>query len=370
MEHKTILLISPEAWGTNFVSKHHYAHYLSKKNRVYFLNPAHSYSKIPFAGVSCTTKQVADNLTIVDYVNLLPRLNNLPKGIQKTVYKKQARSIQTALGVEQFDLIWSFDPNRYFDQSVWKADKTIYHTVDFHPHAQFEKDIVLSSDFFFGVTDLILKEHELYRKGIEISHAADLEGFEHIETIEIPGKNAIRAIYTGNFHQHIDYELLTQLATTHKTVDFLMIGPKEKSNLASKNTVESSVLAPLEKMDNLYFLGSVSPTLLMSYLSVADINLVLFKKENEKIHCSPHKLMGYFYAGNVTLSNYIDAHKHTEKDIIYMTENTLEDFQQIKENLAHWNSPALREKRRLFACENSYINKIKSIEKRIYASHD
>ena len=39
LKNKTILIISPERWGTNFVSKHHYALELAKNNNVYFLNP-------------------------------------------------------------------------------------------------------------------------------------------------------------------------------------------------------------------------------------------------------------------------------------------------------------------------------------------
>jgi hypothetical protein len=111
----------------------------------------------------------------------------------------------------------------------------------------------------------------------------------------------------------------------------------------------------------------------MTYLQLADINLVLFKKENERIHCSPHKLMAYFYTGHITLSNYIDAHKNTDKEIIFMSEsaeNTRTDFLEIKLNLEKFNSQKQQKKRRQFAINNSYTNKINTIAKRVYTKHD
>jgi hypothetical protein len=369
MKDKVILLISPEPWGQNFVSKHHYANYLAQQNTVYFLNPATGFTKNPFGTVQCKKTKINGNLTQVDYINLLPKLNNLPKAIQKATYKKQAQQIQKAIGVHQFDIVWSFDPNRYFEPKVWNAEKTIYHTVDFHPHSKYEKDIVLGSDLFLGVTALVLKDHEAYRKGIEISHAADLQGFAHKIEIDLPGKNAIRAIYTGNFHRHIDYSLLSELANENANVDFIMIGPTAESNLAARNTIETAQLNELKQIKNIHFIGSVLPEHLQSYISKCDINLVLFKKENEKIHCSPHKLMGYFYSGNVTLSNYIDAHKATSTDIILMANNTTETlstFKTIAHNLTNYNNSTLSKKRNEFALAHSYSKKIESIHKLLY----
>jgi teichuronic acid biosynthesis glycosyltransferase TuaH len=364
MQNKTILIISPEAWGENFVSKHHYANYLAKNNTVYFLNPPEGYSKKLRKGIQCHLTQVKKGLYQVAYLNLLPRLNNLPKTIAARIYAKQAAQVHKFLNIEQFDVVWSFDPYRFFDLSVWRAKHTIYHTVDFHPSSKYEKAAVLSADLFLGVTDLILQEHAAYRKGILIPHAADIDGFQKTATVKIPGKNTIRAIYTGNFHRHIDYELLLQLVSQNKEVDFIMLGPTSHSNLASKNVIQEKILADLKALPNIFFLGSVPPDQLMAYLKQCHINLVLFKKENEIIHCSPHKLMAYFYTGHVTISNYIDAHKNTDNSIIHMctdASDTLGTFLSIKENLNAHNREVLSQKRRNFALENSYEQRINEI---------
>lgn len=371
MKNKTILLISPEPWGANFVSKHHYANYLSKDHTVYFLNPATGFARSPSKGMNIEIKPIKEQLFTIDYLNLLPRLNRLPLAVQKRIYRKQAQLIAQKINAE-LDIVWSFDPHRYFDQEVWNAKHSIYHTVDFHPGAKFEKEIVLSSDLFLGVADLILAEHTAYRKGVLIPHAADLDGFRQKSEHKIPGKNAIKACYVGNFHKHIDYAILEQLAVENPDCDFIMVGPVENSNLSAGNKIDHTIFQKLKMLPNIYFLGSVPPDELMSIIQKCDINLVLFKKGQERIHCSPHKLMGYFYSGHITLSNYIDAHKQTEEDIIIMIPDQGQipkAFQKIKHNLADYQQEKLQKKRREFAETNSYQNKIIEIQQ-LLIDHD
>lgn len=297
IKDKVIVLISPEPWGENFVSKHHYANYLAKNNKVYFLNPADGSAKFPLSGMDIRTKTIHENLIIVSYKNLIPSLNALPKFIQKLTYRQQIQRLKKSLNLSKIDLIWSFDPNRFFDLSQWDVEKTIYHTVDFHPKAKFEKDIVLSSDYFFGVADLILEEHQVYRKGKLIPHASDLDGFNTKIDLQLPGQNKIRAIYTGNFHQDINYEVLKSLAKDNSDVDFMLIGPTAPSNLSSKNTIEKEDFTALKNLENVFFIGNIPPSHLMSYLELADINLVLFKKSQEKKTLQSAQTNGLFLFG-------------------------------------------------------------------------
>ena len=47
LRNKTILILSPQAWGTMFLSKHHYAVELARLgNRVYYLNPPETSEKL------------------------------------------------------------------------------------------------------------------------------------------------------------------------------------------------------------------------------------------------------------------------------------------------------------------------------------
>ena len=138
IEGKNILLISPEAWGKNFVSKHHVAKYLSKYNQVYFLDPAIGSNKNPFGKLTVETEDISDSLKVMRYKNLLPKLNDLPKSLQAKTYAKQAKQIQEIIEIDKFDFVWSFDPFRYWNLKWFVADHYVYHTVDVHFSKCFE----------------------------------------------------------------------------------------------------------------------------------------------------------------------------------------------------------------------------------------
>ena len=68
--NKKIIIISPESWGINFVSKHHYAKELANKgNEVYFLNPPSDKNELI---------NIEKNLYVINYKNILRGINKLP----------------------------------------------------------------------------------------------------------------------------------------------------------------------------------------------------------------------------------------------------------------------------------------------------
>lgn len=372
LKDKKILLISPESWGNNFVSKHHYANYLGENNHVYFLNPAHSFSKTPLASMQFEQEKIKDQLTVIDYVNLVPRLNALPQKIQHSMYKKQAVRIHSFLGINEFDIVWSFDPYRFWDLKNFKSKKYIYHTVDFHPKAKHEQKACDSADLVIGIADLVIADLPTTNSQvIKIGHGADINGLSIKEPVKIPGENKIKACYVGNFHNHINYDLLFQMCTENQDVDFIMIGPTLNSNLSKANHLDPYMHEQLSNLNNLFFVGSVKAELLMSYMDQMDIHLILFQKKHEKTHCNPHKVLGYIYSGKVVLANYIDEYSEVNPEIITIVENNEDLTQRFKEivtNLEKHNSNEKQEKRREFAKKNSYTNKLKEIESHLYSN--
>ena len=372
IEGKNILLISPEPWGVNFVSKHHYANYLAKNNTVYFLNPPSAFSRKSFGKIDGKTTKIKDRLIVVDYINLLPKMNKLPKSLLETTFRKQAKLIQKLVKIPVFDIVWSFDPFRFFDQNIWSTTKKIYHSVDFHPEAKYEEYLCRTSDLVLAVTELIKDELTGYRKDISIiTHGADVDGFSKKLYGKVPGENIFKACYVGNFHKHIDYNILEIIFTENTDTDFIMIGPALDSNLSSGKSINQKTFDRLSQLKNVFFIGSIPSDDIMGLLSSCDINLVLFKKQYEKVHCSPHKLMAYFYSGNITLSNYIDAHKNTDPTIIIMVKNQKQipnEFKKIKENIDQLSTAELCKKRRDFALLNSYENKIIEISNILYSN--
>jgi glycosyltransferase involved in cell wall biosynthesis len=373
MTNKIILLISPEPWGKNFVSKHHYANYLAKNNTVYFLNPASSFSKNPFGSVQCKLSKVKENLVQVDYVNLLPRLNNLPKAIQKATYKKQAQQIQKAIGVANFDIVWSFDPFRYFDQTVWKFDKSIYHTVDVHFNKSYETTIAQTSHLVLLTSELLREKLIKSNQRIyNLGHAADIINFEEKvdDSKKLPGKNKIKSGLIANYNNNIDYDLIADIAAKNLEIDFIFVGPYTSNNLGGSTEILLNKIKKLKENDNVFFIGSVPSDELIGWMQSFHINLVLYKEERRDIIINPHKMMGYFYAGNITICSWFNEYKDVDDTFLIMTKNNHEIPDKIAETaqrLSHYNADNLKAKRRQFAIINSYPNKIAEINSLLYS---
>jgi hypothetical protein len=356
-----ILLISPEAWGDSFVSKHHYANFLAEQHEIFFLEPANGYAKIPFGNMQVRLVPEKKGLTLVRYKNLLPRLNSVPAWLRKKTYATQAKRILKQLG--HFDLVWSFDPRRYTDQNVWKAGKTIYHSVDLHPDSG-EKQMCETSSLVVALSERIQSGLQKHRPDVlRVGHGCHIDPVMEIhQPATLPGKNKIKAIYTGNFHRHIDYRLMTGLAADNPDVDFILVGPTEPNHL-SKRTISTGDLHHLEQQPNIYLTGSLPANSLYSYLLAADICLVLFKKEFEIIHHAPHKMMAYFAAGKVVVSNPIETYRDEPPYLVRMEEtgNIRSLFTDTKNNIAYWNSPELSGQRKAYAAQHHYRLKIREI---------
>src|SRR5215467_4271003 len=111
LENKTVLILSPQAWGNMHISKHHYAIALAKRgNKVYFLNPpgeGHRSSK----KLSIREIENIDNLFLVTHrlsfpYNLKFHVSWLFHRLMRTHIKKLLLGLPIKPGI-----IWSFDLN-------------------------------------------------------------------------------------------------------------------------------------------------------------------------------------------------------------------------------------------------------------------
>jgi len=368
LKGKHILLISPEAWGQNFVSKHHYAHYLAKDNTVYFLNPVNGSGLNPFENIDAQLVPISERIIAVNYKNLIPKLNHQPKFIQSAIYKRQAKQILAALHTAP-DIVWSFDPYRFFNQEVWNADTNIYHAVDCHNQC-FEADIAKSSDIVLLTSETFRNRLRNYNDNIHFTgHALDLDNFlnETTHQITIPGQQNIKAGLIGSFNKMVDYRIMMKMAKLNTSVDFIFIGPYQDSSLDNSTHVAENI-KKLKALDNVFFIGSVPAKTLPHWLRFFDINLILYKEDYRYMAVNPHKVMGYFYAGNITISSWIEEYITAESTLIYMTEsndNIPKMIAEVAQDIDYWNRSEFVSQRQNFAKTNTYAEKIKFVEKLI-----
>lgn len=133
--------------------------------------------------------------------------------MQEKIYARQASQIQKSLGIDKIDIVWSFDPFRFFNQRVWKARNFIYHTVDVHLNKCFEEDIAATSDLVLLVSESLRPKLSNTNKNIHfIGHGADLESFEASINKSVSfNKQGIIVGLIGNFNNNVDYNIIEKL---------------------------------------------------------------------------------------------------------------------------------------------------------------
>lgn len=364
LSNKNILIISPDKWSELYISKHHYARYLSKKNTVWFLNAIGDYSLKKKIRI---TKHEDYNIYIIDYKPYIRGINKLPEFLLNIMLKYQISIIKNAIQ-KPLDIVWSFDPNRFWNLKFWKVPLKIYHTVDFHYQARFENISCYSADVVFGIADLIINPIKHFNKKIfKINHGVDYDESVLVPTnnlakVNIPGKNKLKAVYLGNFHRDVNYKLIHQLSEENPEVDFILIGPYKGAKMGALK-IKTGDYEMLSKQKNVFFIGEIKSYDIQSYLDKIDINLLLFNDDAQIKHCNPHKLLFYLLSGKVIVSNVIDEYKNS--DLLEMVDSIDEysqKFKQVVSNIDELNNERKQMHRISFAKDNTYLKQIEKIE--------
>jgi hypothetical protein len=361
IRHKTILLISPEAWGVNHVSKHHYAELLSGKgNKVFFLNPPSSVNKV---------QQVAPGLFSVDYQSKVRGINRLPRRLRDFFAKKECKRINTITGIKSWDIVWSFDPYRFQNLDLFPSEFNIFHPVDIH-HTRLDLEAASSADIVLCVSKLIAQKYESVNTNIFLVNHGLADQF-----ITSTASNSLSVDpmkthvgYVGNLlYPYIDIQNTIDLVKENKEVIFHFFGPYGKSNLG--NAVTSSELVEyLIQAPNCILYGSVPSAVLPGYIKQMDAFFISYKSDSYKAELSnSHKVLEYLSTGKILISHYIDEYQD-KTDLIEMVDRNVDlpgKFKGIINNLDYYNRSELRKKRIDWARNNTYAKQLHKIEQLI-----
>jgi glycosyltransferase involved in cell wall biosynthesis len=363
MYNKSILIISPERWGTLKVSKHHYASVLAKMgNKVFFLNPPRISDE-----TSVDIKDVENNLKTIDYMPFIRGSNRLPMILRKRFHKNLANKIIDSINVS-IDITWSFDPSSFQYMSAFGAQLNIFHPVDVHRN-RFEIAIARNADLIIATSDNILERYKGVNKPkLKVNHGiADyfLET-KRLSKSFIKSPNKVNVGLIGNLHySFLDCETLIHIIKNNYGVDFYFIGPTGKSNLSNSLRNEQFVRY-LKLAPNAFLLGSILSEDLPSYLREFDLFLICYTGDkNIAEMANPHKILEYLSTGKPVVSHYIDEYRD-HRDIICMADDNKslpELFFYVIHNLSKYNLSELIEKRKNLAENNTYSFQIIRIEK-------
>ncbi len=351
---KSILIVSPESWNHIFVSKHHYAIQLAKRgNVVFFLNPPSGYNTL--------TKTDFVNLYSVTYSGFPKGLRLYPEFLKRYFIKKIFDELQTLCSVK-FDVVWSFDSSVFFDFSVLPLSVLkICHIVD---HSQ-EFQLAIASrtaDYCFCTSESIRMKLMTYNvKAIKIQHGTFMP--EDVSPVKLKGSNSIKALYAGNLSiPYLDWNLLSEIIILNSHVDFILIGPFERTD---------EKLLNLQAVSNCFFYGAVQAVDLQSYYASSDVLFVTYKEEFQATQLTnPHKMMEYLGSGKMIVATHTTEFEQHSNDGLFLMSNRNSDylalFKKAIAELEYWNNNEIAERRRKIALDNTYDKQIERIESIVF----
>ena len=355
LTNKTILLISPEAWGSNFVSKHHYATTLAVRgNRIFFLNPP---------GKRFGIKNIDKNLFVLDYRPSWRGLARMPDWLSARIIAKEIQKLEKFCGV-YFDIIWNFDSSRFFNLQRLAKKLRISHIVDLSEDKN-PKLLCTTADLCLASTDFILERQKRYSaNAFKLGHG--VATVANPKLVKLAGANQrVKAGYLGNLLiRYLDWELIHRLVTSHPHVDFYFAGPAKASNL-SNDTALPEWLGKAQQQPNTYFIGELTAAELPSFLQQMDVLLLTYQAHKYKEQlANPHKLLEYLASGKVVVASWTDEYKD-KRHLLEMVENNEHlpaKFKEVVANLAQYNSPEKQQARQAWALQNTYEKQIERIE--------
>lgn len=349
------MIISPEPWAGNFVSKHHYACELAKRgHKVIFHGPPDAKGAMRLARVA----ETPGDIRVLHAVRVFPGLRFLPAPLRITLEARWLRKVEALAGA-RVDVVWNFENSRFYDLGFAGRRLKIYQQVDlnqnFYPHMA-----ASSADLVIALSDPIAARLKsaapnlirLTHGHAQVPHPVDLpDGV--VASFEAAQRNAV---LVGNLDiAYLDVTLLAQLVKAHADVQFHFIGGYSPSSKLFRATA----YAP-----NVVFWGRQPAHLLPGFLERADLLLLAYLAEEHLDQlANPHKMMEYLASGRTVLAtrtlDYEDRH-----DLVEMARDQADyanRFSAIMANPDIWNSHERIAARRAFAADNTYTRQIERI---------
>lgn len=350
---KNVLIISPEPWGSNRLSKHHYALELHEAGyNVFFLNPPGVENK----------KAANDNIQIIDYTNPYRGINKLPSPLRNLFNKRLIKKINRIAGIDTWRLVWTFDPFRFQNLTLFNAKNTIFYSADIH---KTNLDILAATsvDVVLAPSQLILNKYKPYCSKCTLLNHGLAKHFVEYEFSAWHKRDVTNVIYLGNLlNRYIDTVTLEKIVRQNPHLLFTFIGPYEKSNLSS-TLGNSEFLNILKSLPNVKFLGSIPSKKLPKYLDQADLFFICYDSDMYRAEVSnSHKIIELLSTGRAIVSNYFDEYNGSELLEMAVSQKELPNtFEKVASNIEKYNALDLSQKRRAFALQNSYTKQLKKI---------
>lgn len=351
LKDQNILIISNEPWGDFWYSKHNYAYELSKKNRVFFLNPP-----IAFAPKNTFKKKIEEkiidlNLTVVEYKNILPvSFFNFWKINDVLILKALNNYFQTK-NIANI-LFWTFDPIRLGFPEILKPKKIILHAVDDYLFS-YPSEILLArkADHIICVSDNFSDKYKKYNSNVQIIPHA-IPDDEFLPPSQLKNKT-ITGIFIGKIDNRIDIEFNIAVFKAFPKVNFRIIG---KASAAFLDRLKN------EKLNNVTVKPPVKSGELKNHISESDFCFI-FKKIYKGNNIYSHKLLQYLAQGKPIFGTEFSDINPELKNTLYLNNDVNEIKKHITAFCKDGESAAKADMRISFARQHTFSSTFLTIER-------
>ena len=314
--NQRIFILSPQHWGTMFLSKHHYAIELAKMgNEVYYINPPEPNWKWGKSTFKLTQTEFK-GLYFVDQTLHVPY--NLKFRFPTAFHffmKKHIKNMERELGIP--DLVWSFDiGNNYPFDCFAKTAKKLFFPADF-PGTNMAIQAAHGADLIVSIAQEILDQYPQPNEGkLLINHGVAQHFIEAGAQPFLKTDEVIRVGLSGNFlRSDLDRTTLLDIIESHPTILFECFGAYDmkNSNIGGSNDLETvTFIASLKENKNVRFHGAIPSTQLALELRRMDLFLICYDVQKDQSKgTNYHKVMEYLAYGRPIVSNNISAYQYS-----------------------------------------------------------
>lgn len=371
LSKKNILIISPQYWGKMYVSKHHYAVELARRNNnVYFLNPIDIKKSNRKEQIKINQVQEVANLFYVEHrLNFPFQLKFHAVSFFHFLMRFHVKKLLSVMNTK-FDIVWSFDLGDFIPLKLIPARLHIFHPVD----EPMNNTAILSArgaDILFSTTNQIKNKYSRYPIPMyKIQHGlSDVFLTTCDKTKKTDDK--IRVGMSGNLtRKDIDRTTLMKIVKSHPNIEFNLWGAynSNNTNIGGGEDKETQIfINELHTYNNVCFHGPVLPEKLVEALHRMDAFLICYHPGNDpETGTNYHKVLEYLSVGKVIISSYVTEYAD-KRTLIEMpherSNNNLSSlFAQVIQHIEFYNTDTKVNLRQQYAHSNTYCAQVNKIE--------
>jgi hypothetical protein len=370
LRNKVIYIVSHEEWGDMFMSKHHYAVELAKKdNLVYFINHPDRRQRYRLGEVRVEATRYPGIFSVHNRLFFPFFLKEKHKRMYNFLTRIHLKRVVRSIGKKP-DVIWHFDPENSLPFKCFPpAEANIYMPVDGPFNHEDELLAVERADIIVSVTDIILERYKQCKLPmLRVNHGVSQVFIN--ETVSRETNTPLRIGYSGSLvRADLDMDMFLEVVRRHpdKIFEFWGENNYKKSTIHNPQDIPLAVrtfLETLKQQSNVIMHGAVGTDVLAAGLRRMDALFICYNIKNDQNH---HKVLEYLGSGKVIVSSYMSSYEGTSGLIEMLpnrpgNEGFLELFDSVVSRIDHYNSPEKQQHRMAYAVENTYRTQINKIE--------